>query len=76
MSSKQLTESSIRIYSYHFMQKNRFLFRYDNAFDPRARTLKTYPHHMHTADGQFIDSTAPTLAEVIVEIQALLIKTQ
>lgn len=31
---------------------------------------------MHTADGQLIDSTAPTLAEVIAEIQALLINTQ
>lgn len=63
-------------YSYHFMQKNQFLFRYDNASDPRARNLNTYPHHMHTADGQLLDSTAPTLAEVIAEIQILLANAQ
>ena len=63
-------------YSYHFMQKDRLLFRYDNASDPRARVLKTYPHHIHTTDGQLIDSAAPTLAEVIAEIQELLINTQ
>ncbi len=61
-------------YSYHFMRKDKFLFRYDNAPDPRAKALKTYPHHKHTADGQIVESTAPTLAEVIAEIRTLFIK--
>ena len=34
-------------YSYHFMRKHQLLFRYDNASDPKATALKTYPHHKH-----------------------------
>ena len=62
-------------YSYHFMQKNQLLFRYDNASNPKARRLKTYPHHKHTTDGKMIESSAPTLVEVIAEIQSFFLNS-
>ncbi len=59
-------------YSYHLMRGSQVLFRYDNASDPHARRLKTYPHHKHTADGQLVESMAPTLKEVLEEAIDLL----
>jgi hypothetical protein len=54
-------------YSYHYTSPTRSLmFRYDNARDPAARHLPTYPAHRHTADGLF-PSSSPELASVLRE---------
>ena len=66
-------------YSYHLMRGNQVLFRYDNASDPHARRLKTYPHHkhtvngkLHTVNGKLVESTTPTLEEILEEVKGLL----
>ncbi|WP_407919021.1 toxin-antitoxin system TumE family protein [Candidatus Nitrospira nitrificans] len=41
-------------------------FRYDNARDPAARHLSTYPDHLHTPDGLF-PSFSPTFTSALRE---------
>jgi hypothetical protein len=56
-------------YNYHKGADN--LFRYDNAPDPRARRLKTFPHHKHLRSGEIIESLDVTLADVLKEIERI-----
>ena len=47
---------------------------HDNAPDPGARHLKSFPHHKHTKDGVFEESRLVTLSEVMDEIQNVISK--
>ena len=54
-------------YAYNCRQGHRVLFRYDNAADPRAKHLPTYPAHKH--EGDEIKPSPPTdLPSVVKEI--------
>ena len=54
-------------YSYHYTSPTRSLIvRYDNARDPRARQLPTYPDHLHTASG-LLPSSKPQLTSILRE---------
>ncbi len=55
-------------YGYNYRKNSGLLFRYDNAPDPGARDLESYPHHKHTADGRIISSHELDLKEVLKEI--------
>ncbi len=58
-------------YAYNCRQGNRVLFRYDNATDPRAKHLPTYPAHKH--EGDEIRPSPPTdLPSVVKEIVRLM----
>ncbi|XCN71608.1 MAG: DUF6516 family protein [Candidatus Electrothrix aestuarii] len=55
-------------YSYHYQDSDdKLVFRYDMA--PHHQEVRTFPHHKHTATGDIIESTAPSLAEVLEEIE-------
>lgn len=57
-------------YAYHYATSTHALmFRYDNARDPAARHLSTYPDHRHTPD-EVLSSSAPALASVLREAAA------
>jgi hypothetical protein len=59
-------------YGYQWVSKDGTLsFRYDNAADPAARLLRTYPHHKHTASG-IVEAEEATLATVLREIVGLM----
>jgi hypothetical protein len=59
-------------YGYHWSAPNGSLrFRYDNAADPAARHLTSYPHHKHTP-GKIEETEEPTLASVLEEAANLL----
>lgn len=61
-------EARIVKYGYNYLDKDGDLvFRYDNALDPMARELSSYPKHRHTADG-LSSAKRPLLEEVLVEI--------
>ncbi|MCR4343115.1 MAG: DUF6516 family protein, partial [Patescibacteria group bacterium] len=49
------------------------LFRYDNAPDPRAKNLKTFPYHKHLEDGNITESKQMELTDIINEIENLFI---
>jgi len=34
-------------YAYHYRKENHLIFRYDNANDPAAKNLSTFPAHKH-----------------------------
>jgi hypothetical protein len=61
-------------YSYQYMDRTqRLIFRYDNTGHHRRLNLPTYPHHKHDgSEANVVSSSAPTLAEVLDEIGALI----
>jgi hypothetical protein len=61
-------------YAYQYMTPGRALiFRYDNTGHHKRLNLPTYPHHKHEgAEDQVISSAAPTLAEVLSEIELMI----
>ena len=68
----QLHPTSIRLkYAYHYVAATgSLIFRYDNARDPAARDLLTYPHHRHSHTG-LEASAGPSLSEALREAAAL-----
>jgi hypothetical protein len=57
-------------YAYHCATSTHALmFRYDNARDPAARHLSTYPDHRHAPD-EVLSSSAPALVSVLREAAA------
>jgi len=54
-------------YGYHYRIGNRLMFRYDNANDPAARDLPTFPHHKHLPSG-LVAAEQPSLEQVLREI--------
>lgn len=55
-------------YGYNYRKDSSVLFRYDNALDPGARCLNSFPHHKHLRDGKMVASHAVSLEEVLAEI--------
>ncbi len=55
-------------YGYNYRKYDHVFFRYDNALDPGARYLNSFPHHKHIEDSRIVDSHAVSLEEVIAEI--------
>ncbi len=59
-------------YAYHYLSKdNSMVFRYDNALDPNAKALSTYPEHKHTSI-ELLPTGKPSLTEVLKEISGLI----
>jgi hypothetical protein len=63
------------MYSYQYMDSSKqLIFRYDNAQHHKKLNLPTYPHHKHKrSEENIVASFAPTLAEVLQEIEGLLL---
>jgi hypothetical protein len=54
-------------YAYNYRKGNLFIFRYDNANDPAAKNLPTYPSHKHVPQG-ILEAQQPSLRQVLQEI--------
>ncbi len=63
------------MYTYHYVDTaNHLRFRYDNTGHHKNLSLSTYPHHKHDgSEHNVIVSIAPTLAEVLGEIEATIL---
>jgi hypothetical protein len=59
--SLQEKEIIASYYSYHYGRKEKLLFRYDNKPEKRYQRLKTYPDHLHTAEGDIRESDIPRI---------------
>lgn len=59
-------------YAYQYMTASQVLvFRYDNT--PHHRSVLTHPHHKHEGSEENVtESKAPTLADVLDEIEAII----
>jgi hypothetical protein len=61
-------------YGYHYSNRNGdLIFRYDNVFDPKAKSLSTYPEHKHTNRGLML-ARRPMLEIILKEISELVKK--
>ncbi len=59
-------------YAYHYVDKEgALIFRYDNALDPRAKNLQTYPEHKHVKEN-IVSAKRPSINEVLKEISNLI----
>lgn len=56
-------------YSYHYQLNDSLIFRYDMA--PHHQEVDTFPHHKHTADGQVVNAAAPSLLDILEEIESM-----
>lgn len=54
-------------YAYNYRKGNLSIFRYDNANDPAAKNLPTYPSHKHVPQG-ILEAQQPSLRQVLQEI--------
>jgi hypothetical protein len=54
-------------YAYNYRRRDRLIFRYDNANDPAARSLPTFPSHKHVSSS-ILASEKPSLERVLDEI--------
>jgi len=64
----RLTGPVIKLkYAYHCISASGTLvFRYDNAFDPAAKHLTSYPHHKHLPDS-IVFSDCPPFDQALSE---------
>ena len=64
--------SDVVMYGYNYLSKDdNLIFRYDNAADPAAKKLSTYPEHKHTEKG-LSSAKRPALEEILEEIAGLI----
>jgi len=68
-----ITHPELRVvkYGYHYRSGTRLIFRYDNANDPAATNLPSFPHHKHDPSG-LSASEQPSLGKVLQEITSQL----
>lgn len=59
-------------YSYNYRINGNLIFRYDNAADPRARKLSSFPHHKHLPDDSIVASHPLDLAKVLDKIEKVI----
>jgi hypothetical protein len=64
-----ITQPTLQIikYAYNYRKEHLLIFRYDNANDPAARNLPTYPSHKHVPQG-ILEAQQPSLSQVLQEI--------
>lgn len=58
-------------YAYNCRHEANVLFRYDNAPDPSARPLSSFPHHKHLRSGGIAECVPVGLANVLEEIESM-----
>ncbi len=64
-----ITQPTLEVikFAYNYRKGNTLIFRYDNANDPAARGLPTYPSHKHVPQG-ILEVQQPSLGQVLQEI--------
>ena len=64
-----ITQPTLKVvkYAYNYRRGELLIFRYDNANDPAAKNLPTYPSHKHIAK-DILETQQPSLSQVLQEI--------
>ena len=60
-------EAEKYMYAYNYRQNEQVIFRYDNAPDPRAQHLPSYPAHKHAGE-TLLPSGQVSLMDVVAEV--------
>ncbi|MBI4698264.1 MAG: hypothetical protein HY758_04980 [Nitrospirae bacterium] len=59
-------------YGYSYLTKDDVLiFRYDNALDPQAKKVSTYPEHKHSPE-KILPAQKPAFDQILREISGLI----
>ena len=59
-------------FGYNYLaQDGAMIFRYDNALDPQAKNLSTYPEHKHMPP-KMLPAKRPSFKEVLKEVSGLI----
>ncbi|MBI5674923.1 MAG: hypothetical protein HZC48_03690 [Nitrospirae bacterium] len=59
-------------YGYSYLRINdSLIFRYDNALDPKAKKLSTYPEHKHLPT-ELLPAPRPSLGDILREVSFLI----
>ncbi len=58
-------------YAYNYRMSSDIIFGYNNAPDPMAKRIKTFPHHKHIKSGEIIESKQMDLRKVLEEIETI-----
>jgi hypothetical protein len=61
-------------YAYNYRNQTNLIFRYDNAADPRARRLTSFPHHVHLSSENIAESSPKNIDDILDEIEERIIK--
>lgn len=61
-------------YAYNYRAPSDLIFRFDNAPDPRAIGLPSFPHHKHQSDGVIMASSEITLSDVLSMIEDIMLR--
>lgn len=65
------------MHAYHYQRGDEFIFRYDNTEHHRKLKLPTFPHYKHDGhEMNVVAASAPSLADVLAEIETLLDTSQ
>jgi len=64
-----ITQPALHVikYGYHYRIGTQLIFGYDNANDPAARNLSTFPSHKHIPSGLLV-AEKPSLEQVLREV--------
>jgi len=60
-------------YSYNYRKMKDLIFRYDNAPDPKAKRLNSFPHHKHLIGGDIVESGQIEYTVVLKMIEEIIL---
>ncbi len=61
-------------YAYNYRKHDNLIFRYDNAPDPRARNLPSFPHHVHLPPDSIAESLSKNINDILNDIEDRMIR--
>jgi len=61
-------------YAYNYRKQDSLIFRYDNALDPRARKLSSFPHHLHLPPNSIAESLPKNIKDILNDIEDRMIE--
>ena len=61
-------------YAYNYRNQTSLVFRHDNASDPRARKLSTFPHHVHLPSDAIAEPSSLNINDILSEIEEIIVR--
>lgn len=58
-------------YAFNYRSGSETFFRYDNAPDPRAKGIKTFPHHKHIKNDEITEAQQKDLKDILEKIEGI-----
>ena len=62
-------------YAYNYRNQANLIFRHDNASDPRARKLSSFPHHVHLPSDTIAESLSRNINDILSKIEEIIVRS-